>query len=224
VLALALRHPDIVTQRDIDLIPIAALYHDTGHGPFSHLFDQVTHTKHEDRSKRIVARVVDRYHIPLDADDVDFIQTIIDPPATLTGWRFNIVSNDDIDTDRMDYLIRDSQSTGTTITTGTKDVLRFIDMVSIGEGGCITYPPSVQYVINDMKYSRQYMHARVYQHHTVVKIGRVISMALVEELIEAASDLDLFLSISDAILQTTYYATRSAKKRKMLEAVFQRRI
>ena len=60
----------MVSDMDVELVSIAALYHDIGHGCFSHTFDKIMGGKHEERSREIVELVVKKYDIPLSPDQV----------------------------------------------------------------------------------------------------------------------------------------------------------
>lgn len=93
----------------------AALLHDLGHGPFSHLFEEALPlgTHHEEWSRRIVLhpdsevnRVLRRFDAGLPARVADLIQGKSD-----IGYLGHLISGA-FDVDRCDYLLRDAHFTG----------------------------------------------------------------------------------------------------------------
>ena len=111
------------TDNEYFLISIAALIHDLGHGPFSHLFDDyVEISNHEYRSVEIFRHMNKKYKLEFSKPEIEFIKNVIDPSnidldmkksPDFKKYLYQIVSNDNgIDVDRMDYLMRDIQYTG----------------------------------------------------------------------------------------------------------------
>ncbi|CAI4232857.1 unnamed protein product [Auanema sp. JU1783] len=142
-----------ITSQDILCVSIGGLYHDTGHGAFSHLFEEVFPGRsHEDISVEIVHRVFNVDYIreaftPYFGEgeqyerNVTFIAELIEPPKKLfddqgnwlmkgrtadKGFLYEIVSNPltGLDVDKFDYILRDSATCGCSIAFSLVDVNR----------------------------------------------------------------------------------------------------
>jgi HD superfamily phosphohydrolase len=109
-------HPEIsdLIKAHERTIKAAALLHDTGHGPFSHMIERAfrSTSKHEARTALIVtaedskvSEVLGRHKI-----DPNQVRSVIDGTFPIRFLR-DIVSSQ-LDADRMDYLLRDALMTG----------------------------------------------------------------------------------------------------------------
>jgi HD superfamily phosphohydrolase len=154
-----------------ELIKIGGLCHDIGHGPYSHVFDDIMsdltsslNSHHEFRSCLIVEHICHKYlNSVLDGSHIKFIQSIINPGPTHIGAIYQIVANylNGIDVDKFDYLARDSYVLG--IKSGF-DPRRIIDEIIIDNRGNIAYPKQCAVEIYDMFQTRMRMHRQVYNH------------------------------------------------------------
>ena len=74
---------------DPELIKIAELVHDIGHGAFSHSFDRAMNDSHERRSKQITSQVLTR--LGWDSHDIDIVCQMIDPGNSV--WYMTLIKN-----------------------------------------------------------------------------------------------------------------------------------
>ncbi|MCH8252639.1 MAG: HD domain-containing protein [Planctomycetes bacterium] len=116
--------PDIYEElkRNTDAITAAALLHDVGHGPFSHVFERVFREEggdvktHDEWTCDILRDTQSELHQRLaevDGVTVDEVCGLISDsaPGPRQPYLKDIVSSQ-LDADRMDYLLRDSLMTG----------------------------------------------------------------------------------------------------------------
>ena len=106
----------LTTERARDALA-AALLHDVGHGPFSHLFEQALpdSKKHEDWTTRIVLDPSTDVHKVLKRFDSGLPERVVD----LVHGRHDLTFlaravSGTFDVDRCDYLLRDAHATGVT--------------------------------------------------------------------------------------------------------------
>jgi uncharacterized protein len=91
----------------------AALLHDLGHGPFSHVFERVSGVHHEDLTRRIILDDDSEVHQILRGYDramPGWVESLIHCRTQRT-W-FHDVLCSQLDADRFDYLLRDNLMTG----------------------------------------------------------------------------------------------------------------
>jgi len=122
----------------------AALLHDIGHGPYSHLFERVFDKNHEKWGIDIVNDpntdvhpILDGYGLFMDVRDL--YAKKLQPPFTIE------LIPGQLDADRLDYLLRDSYVTGATYGRYDLDwLLEFIGLATIPPndniGLAVSYP------------------------------------------------------------------------------------
>ena len=229
------------------LIRLAALIHDLGHGPFSHLWDDLckkngNHEEHEHRGIEMFKYMNRKYHLNYSHDDIQFISELINPDMSKLQhknphfWMFQIVANKEsgLDTDKMDYLIRDCAVVGLDI--NKEDIYRVIDSAKVVDN-VITFPkkPFYSRTIFNLFETRFKLHKALYQHPTV----RGIELQIMDAIHESREELgglltsgefpkhiNFFCSLDDSIIERIQYKARpgykliaSLKQRKMYTLV-----
>ena len=159
----------------------AAVLHDVGHGPFSHLFEPCLGVDHEQWSRRIICDsgtevydVLDRYHIPHD-DVATLIEkgNVKRPP-----WQKNLLSSE-LDVDRLDYLRRDSLFTGAGY--GHFDWYRILHSFKLHTRPdglrMLVWADKAKFAIEEYIFARFYMYNNVYQHKTTRGFEKLLHAA-----------------------------------------------
>lgn len=166
----------ILTPRMKELICIAGLIHDLNHCVGNHLFDHHFAKKynlpfHEMRSQTLFRSMVSRYSLAFSDDEVNFICSVISG-VCLPGypkWVYQIVSNSyfELDTDKLDYLLRDAFYTGIP---SALQIDRIFTNCRLSPDGDIIFHKKIFLEIHDVFMARYRLHKNVYQHHTAVGI------------------------------------------------------
>lgn len=167
-----------ITDDDHVAVRAAALLHDVGHGPFSHVIESILGFHHENFSIEAITSTdteigqVLRSHSAKLADDV---------AAIIRGdFRRRALAqlvSSQIDVDRMDYLLRDSLLTGAKY--GIFDLEWIIKSLEINEGDDHLYvsAPGI-YAVEDYLQARYYMFRQVYFHRTLRSAEAVLKSLL----------------------------------------------
>jgi HD superfamily phosphohydrolase len=214
----------------IELIKIAGLVHDIGHGPFSHLFDEwlksipELHSNklidHENRSIMLLGLIIDNTVVTsgktvhkvsdyINSDAYKFISTLIHPSfysdIPKKNFIYQIVSNslNDLDVDKLDYLCRDSYYLGT----GRPfSILEIIEHSKVIDNN-IVFPEKKSYEIFKVYRSRYDMHKQFYNNKTVICIEYMLRNILnkLDNILKITSNIksmniDHFIKLTDSTI------------------------
>lgn len=160
----------IITEEEEEAANAAILLHDIGHGPFSHSLEHtlVEGVSHEHLSELIMNKLNEQFNGQLSLAIKIFQNNY--PKLFL----HQLVSSQ-LDTDRMDYLNRDSFFTG--VSEGVISFDRIIKMLNVANNTLVVEQKGI-YSIEKFLIARRLMYWQVYLHKTVVSAEQMLIKAL----------------------------------------------
>lgn len=188
----------------IQELRLSALLHDVGHGPFSHLYEEIQpdnkFTSHEKMGEKIINETIIS----------DIINNNGYNSKTISAISFgkhkkiflNEVISGGLSVDLMDYLPRDSYFSGTEY--GKIDYFRIINSFEVSSSGRLGINKSALYSYESMLISRYQMFKAVYFHKTV-RSGEVMILNAMKNLnnfidIVDENSLDRFFELHDEMI------------------------
>jgi uncharacterized protein len=157
-------HP--VSEAECEAAQIAILMHDIGHGPFSHALENsiLAGVHHENISMLLMKELNKEMNGKLDLAIKIFTNTYE------RGFFHQLVSSQ-LDTDRLDYLKRDSYFTG--VTEGNVGASRIIRMLEVRNDKLVVEEKAI-YSIESFLNARRLMYWQVYLHKTTVSAENML--------------------------------------------------
>jgi len=198
----ALAEKGVVSFDDIQNLRLAGLLHDIGHGPFSHLFEEIFEEKrkisHEDLGRDIILKTEIGDIISKNGFDKKLITKLAFGDSKLQFM--NEIISGVLSADMMDYLLRDGYFTGAEHAkidhhrlTHSLDVYK--NKLALDKSSLVNF--------ETMMISRFQMFKAVYFHKTV-RAGEVMlleAMDLAEDELGLSSmNLDEYLKLSDDVI------------------------
>ncbi|CAG8692659.1 27148_t:CDS:2 [Dentiscutata erythropus] len=224
-------------EKDLECVTLAALCHDLGHGPFSHVFDNDVipglgldiEWKHEKGSEMMFDYLYDNmelHSIDLNENDLKFIKGLIKGDRTeRSPYLFDIVSNkrNSVDVDKFDYLARDCYYLGMKSLFDSPRLMR----LSYVTEDQIVYHHKESINIYEMFHTRYSLHKRIYNH----RVTRAINFMIRDALVEANSVYQFqkiinvpeeYIKLNDSILYKIEYPDTDREELKKSQEIIER--
>ena len=233
----SLHSKELMSNEDVQNIRFAALLHDIGHGPFSHLFEEVLQRKkqnHEEIGKQIILKSEIGDIISKSGYDKKLIHNLAVGQSKMQY--LNEIVSGALSADMMDYLLRDGYFTGAEHAkidhhrlTHSLDVYK--NKLALDSSALVNF--------ETMMISRFQMFKAVYFHKTV-RAGEVMMLEAMSlagnELGLSSLKIDEYVKLTDEVvleklmsLPETSSDLKAAKKiatdyqdRKLFKCVFER--
>jgi len=186
-------------------VRIAALLHDVGHGPFSHMYEEVLSesgdVSHEDISQRVILETSIRDILEKNGiSSRKMSELAVGRRRTKPPFMNEIIAGS-LSADMMDYLLRDSYFTG--VEYGKVDTQRVIDSLRVAEGHLVIDDAAL-YAFEALLLARYEMFKAVYFHRTVraAELMLVRSMKLADEVLGLTdlSEIETYLDLTDEVV------------------------
>ncbi len=215
-------------EEDYQLIRIAALLHDVGHGPFSHIFEHLLvkflNKTHEDINVWIVKKSELKEVVGKFGFNVDEVAKLSVGRLHKPNWVFmDQIIRSAVDVDKLDFVIRDTFHTGAQY--GYVDVFRLIQTIDVLE-------QNLAVDLGALSSLESFILARIESFKSIYfhRVGRAVQLMLAMAMEEAKDELGLvdfktpedYLAYDDFSVWTML--KKSKKSRKIIEKLERRRL
>ncbi len=230
-----LKEKGILTMDDIEILRVAGLLHDIGHGPFSHLFEEIIQQKnfsHEDFGRELILKSKIGDNLSKNGFNKRLVAKIAFGDSKFQY--LNEIVSGALSADMMDYLLRDGYFTGAEH--AKIDHKRITQSLDVHKKK-LALEKSALYSFESMMHSRYQMFKAVYFHKTV----RAAEVMLLEALRQSDDEfgftsfkINEFVKLTDEyvlsmLLSSTSSKLKRARKlaedyqnRKLLKCVYER--
>jgi HD superfamily phosphohydrolase len=231
----ALKEKEILKSDDIEILRLAGLLHDIGHGPFSHLFEEIIQQKkisHEDFGKNLILKSEIGDTLSKNGYDKRSITKVAFGDSKYQY--LNEIVSGALSADMMDYLLRDGYFTGAEH--AKIDHKRLTQSLDVHKKK-LALERSALYSFESMMHSRYQMFKAVYFHKTV----RAAEVMLLETLRLSDDEfgftsfnMNEFVKLTDEYVLSIILSSKSSKlkrakkfaedyqNRKLLKCVYER--
>ncbi len=218
---LANYYPERVDKEELQLIRLAGMLHDIGHGPFSHTFEEVLSEKRSMTHEEVVSMLISGTEIADLISKAGFTveevsRLSVGKDSSKSKWVNQIISSY-FDADILDYLPRDSFFTG--VEYGLIDSERIIDSMLLWEDS-LAIDEAALYALESLFIARYMMFKAVYFHRTVRAAVIMLSraMLLVDDAIGLTGfkDPEEYVSLDDhSVIQRILAMDKATEEAKL---------
>jgi HD superfamily phosphohydrolase len=218
----------LLSEEEIQIIRMASLLHDVGHGPFSHVFEHLLvkflNKTHEDMTRWIIQKSELRDIISGLGYDADAVGKLAVGELRRRGKAFlDQIIQSAVDVDKLDFVVRDTYHTGAEY--GYVDVFRLIHMLDVlGEN--LAVDVGALSALESFVLARLESFRSIYFH----RVGRAAQIMLATAMEEAKDELGLvdfdspedYLALNDYTVWTKLKECK--KSRGIMENLERRRL
>jgi len=239
-IAQRLNNSNAITEEEALKLRMGGLLHDIGHGPFSHLFEEVLEKRdlnHEQMSTKIIKETGIADILRENGMDPEEMSTLSIGQHENKKPYMNQVIAGQFSADVLDYLPRDSYFTG--VEYGKVDIDRLVRSMDVVDGR-LAVKDTALYVLEAMVIARYEMFKAVYFHRSVRAAETMLVRAMQlgdEELgitsfktpqeylkLDDSSIIHMFLSLKDTKekqSKTAYQLTQDYQNRRLLKCAYE---
>ncbi len=225
----------LIDEDELGMVRIAGLLHDVGHGPFSHVFEQLLEKEldktHEDITTWIVKNSELKDVLKKNGCSPDDVSKLAVGKLHRPGKAFldQIISSA-VDVDKQDFVVRDTHHTGAEY--GFIDVFRLIHTLDVMDGNLAVDVGALS-ALESLIIARIESFKSIYFH----RVGRAAQIMLAMAMEKANSELGLtsfrtpeeYLAMDDYSVWTmlknckkSSSIMRNLERRKMLKCAYER--
>ncbi len=184
-----------ISNEEYEAAMAAILLHDIGHGPFSHSLESVLlpGVRHESMTYLIMKALNQE-----SGERLDLALRIF--RNSYERKFFHALVSSQIDTDRLDYLNRDSFYTG--VSEGKISVRRIIQLLNVVDDQIVVEEKGL-YNIENMLHARRFMYWQVYLHKTALSAEKLLGNIILRAQVLSGANVDTPCSEALRIFLTT---------------------